>query len=536
MKDSSTYGLAEERIRRQSPILWLAVPGALGMACAGTLGGAGNFALPFLVAATLSAAFCINAMLFDRMRAAKAAFVVFAFCAGAFRYVSCAPENPYPDWNAREAPLGLRIERADTNAKGACYGFARVEEAPRYFEKAVGMRLWFYVKDSPDISRGDRVDGVFVIRKVGSGEGFDAYLNSQKVHFTLSAQKAGSVRKGGFPYSLYNAARAYMRERLSEFPDPALAQSQGAKAYRAMILGDKAELGAGAKKSFADTGTMHIFAISGLHVGLVAAAVYGLLNLFRLPRKIQPLLCLPVLFLYVNACGARPSAMRAFAMIALIWIASSLLRKPKPLAGLGAAFCLSLALRPTDLFDAGFALSYSVVAAILLYAVPLYGAIKAKMDGSAGPGLEPPGFFRKIADGAAAAFAISFAALCMSAPLSSAYFGYVAPLSLPFSIVYVAAAGAVLSLGLAAMALPFAVAEHTNRAAAFITSLMLDGAAAGSESGLVIGVKIPGAAAFLIESALLCVLLIGYRIPGAWKWAAFPALSAAGILFASIAG
>lgn len=528
------------RTRRQAPLLRLAVPMALGFAAARVMPDPGQARGFAAVAAITCAAAVANLAACSRPRAAMLAFYAFAFFGAAAYFLYGARQNPYPDWCARECGLTLAVERCDINAKGAAYGVAKVISAPGYFSKMRGGNVWYYAKDGREVSRRGEITGNFIVRPLDKAEGggFDEYLENCGIFFKASARSV-NASQGGFPYSLYAACREYIVKRLSQFPEIMGENSPGARAYRAMILGDKGLLSPEAKAGFAATGTMHIFAVSGLHVGMLAAVLFGVLNALRVPRKIQPAACLPLLFLYVNACGARPSAMRAFIMIAFVWAAWAVARKPKPFAGLVAAFVFTIAVNPSDLFDAGFALSYSVVAALLLYAVEFCDFASCEMEKRRGFDLRRPPLFRRAARRvlryALAGLSIAVAALFASAPLSAHYFGYIAPLSVPYSLPYVAAATAVVAAGAFAMALPHFALVWANWAAARVAELMLAGAEAGAQTGLVIDVRISGGAAFAIECAIVASLLLAPKIPGPWKWAAMPAVSAGGILMAAAA-
>jgi competence protein ComEC len=119
------------------------------------------------------------------------------------------------------------------------------------------------------------------------------------------------------------------------------------------------------------SGTFHIFSISGLHVGVIAGAIYGVFSLLRVPRRPTAVLSLLVLWLYVQITGASAPAERAFLMI-LFFLASRLFRLPgNGLAALVAAALATLLLDPLQLFSAGFQMSYSVVLALVTLGRPL---------------------------------------------------------------------------------------------------------------------------------------------------------------------
>ena len=138
-----------------------------------------------------------------------------------------------------------------------------------------------------------------------------------------------------------------------------------------MLLGEKAVLSTEQQNAFMRSGTFHIFSISGLHVGVIAGALQGLLHLLRLPRRPAVAVTLTVLWLYVQVTGAGAPAVRAFLMIAFL-LASRIFRLPgNALAALAASALVTLLLDPLQLFSTGFQMSYCVVTALIVMGRPL---------------------------------------------------------------------------------------------------------------------------------------------------------------------
>lgn len=136
---------------------------------------------------------------------------------------------------------------------------------------------------------------------------------------------------------------------------------------KAMLLGRRGELGAEHRAMFASAGTIHVFAISGLHVMLVAGVLNMLLRKTGLPSFLQAALAIPLLSAYVMLTGARPSAVRAALMMSL-WLGAGIFgRRPDSLAAWGIAAFAVYAISPTMVFDAGCALSFAVMLGIVLW-------------------------------------------------------------------------------------------------------------------------------------------------------------------------
>lgn len=406
------------------------------------------------------------------------------------------PENPYPDFAPTEADLTARICDVSKGKNGSLYGTAEVVSCGR-FPLLVGLPIWFTVSDGKGgfakplgltASECVRFDGVlsptdgkrYLSRgRINSrSRDFDSYLSGKFVHYKIFAQSCGveKLELAGARFGFYSRLAAYMDASLSALPLGMSADSVAAREYRAMILGDKSLLSRERKEAFARTGVMHVFAISGLHVGFAAAILYFALTVLRVPWRYQAAAGLPILFLYVCACGGRPSAMRAFSMVALVWIASLLGRGAKPIDSLVLAAAVSLALFPRDLGDAGFALSYCIAASIFVYSLPLFAILERRFE----PRVLYGGFMRRtysrLRRGAFGFFVggacISFGCALAAFPLSAHYFGYASLLSALYSPLFVFAAGVAVSLGFAGFFLPAFLAQWLNAAACAVVWAM----------------------------------------------------------------
>jgi competence protein ComEC len=140
---------------------------------------------------------------------------------------------------------------------------------------------------------------------------------------------------------------------------------------QAMALGWKGGLMNDVSEPFIRTGTMHVFAISGLHVALIALALVALLRAFNAPRILCGALMLPLLWFYTAATGWQASAIRATIMATVIGAGWMLERPSNMLNSLAASALLILLLDPQQLFQAGFQLSFIVVLSLGLLTPPI---------------------------------------------------------------------------------------------------------------------------------------------------------------------
>lgn len=132
----------------------------------------------------------------------------------------------------------------------------------------------------------------------------------------------------------------------------------------AMLLGSRTRIDPETRNVFVVSGTIHILAISGLHVGILALFLLGLARVLRLSDRATFVSLVVCLGIYLLIADLRPPMLRAYVLIA-VWSLSRLFRRasvsPNSLA---IAALIILGMNPTDLFDTGAQLSFLAVAAI----------------------------------------------------------------------------------------------------------------------------------------------------------------------------
>ena len=138
---------------------------------------------------------------------------------------------------------------------------------------------------------------------------------------------------------------------------------------KGLCLGFKSALASDQLQVFADTGTLHITAVSGLHVGIVAALIMGLIPAVGNPtiRLMRSILIVALVWLFVAVTGWKTSACRAGTMFTVFQMGWSIRRQVSPVNTLGLVAMLMLGIRPSMLLDVGFQLSFSAVLSIILF-------------------------------------------------------------------------------------------------------------------------------------------------------------------------
>jgi len=133
----------------------------------------------------------------------------------------------------------------------------------------------------------------------------------------------------------------------------------------AFIFGNKELLVPQQLNLFQNTGTMHLFAVSGLHIGIAFFTVLKFLNTFIIRRVFLFPVCLGIILFYVILVAYPISACRAFLMIFVWRLSIFFFRRSNPLSALGWSALILLTVMPDQLFSIGFQLSFTVVLSIL---------------------------------------------------------------------------------------------------------------------------------------------------------------------------
>lgn len=369
------------RQRLYAPILWALWPFVAGLYLARTHAVA--VSLGMLLVELALVAGCVG---FSRLQAYKGISrhltkltVAYSFLViGLFWWAWRVPSQPewFTDAAPREATLTLRVERVfGAGAYGnRVLGLARVESAPWYLEGLEDSGVYFSLRASDgagDVLVGSRYEAHGVVRPLESGErgSFRHYLTSNG--FTVELVRGRII-------SLLDEPSAFRRFCQTAYARLSNSLNEGSQRFPntagllpAMLLGQKSSINEEQEARLMQTGTMHLFAISGLHIVAVALVLRRIFGWCRIHGSLGIILTLTLVFLYVEITGGAPSSWRAFLMLLLYWLSRLLWRQYGPLAAWSAAAFGVLLWNPLSLWHLGFQLSYLVVAGILLYGLPL---------------------------------------------------------------------------------------------------------------------------------------------------------------------
>ena len=514
-------------LRHRAPLLWLVVPFVAGLAAGEACEGA--VATKSILALALAGALA-SAVVADRSPRGWALLLCGSLgLAGAAAYA--LHRVRLPDWQglpAREAVLSLRIERVfSSNLRNRASGLARVTRAEPHLADLIGQRMYFSVtldRGAAPPLRSTILSTIGVLTLAPASppaNSFDGYLANAGVNFKLTRARIVAVEQ---PASRYHRFCAGMARRFRQILNEGIAarRPELAALLRGMMLGEIRELNEDQRTVFMQSGTMHLFAISGLNIGVIAATMQALLSLTRMPRWARFAIGTVLLWLFVDITGGSPSAVRAFVMAAFLHAAFVLHRPANLLAALLASAALVLACAPLQFFSTSFLMSYSIVAALLVLGLPLADVWQERWR--LWPHLPTITWerWRRVAGWAwqpvPAALAVSVATTLVTVLTGIQFFGLITPGGMLANLILIPAAAGVTVAGFTALLCGLvgltAVAALCNFAAALLLLWI--------ETLIRWSVKLPGAfmpahfAAPWIGPAALAVLLIillhGYAV------------------------
>lgn len=215
----------------------------------------------------------------------------------------------------------------------------------------------------------------------------------------------------------------------------------------ALVLARKEGLDPALRDAFARSGTAHLLAISGFHVGVVAGLLLGVLRALRLDRRRAAVWAAAGVWAYVGAIGFPDAASRAATIVTVVALGRLRARPPAYAGALAAAFLLLILLDPPSLRRPGLQLSFAGAAGL----VGLAGPIRRFLSGGRGTAGWRR-WARRIPAGVTGAVAAGVAATAATLPLVAWHFGRVSAVGVPATltagpIVTLALPGILFSLG-----------------------------------------------------------------------------------------
>ncbi|MEI6972478.1 MAG: ComEC/Rec2 family competence protein [bacterium] len=309
-------------------------------------------------------------------------------------------------------------------------------------------------------------------------DGTDRIVPSRRFHLSADGMRSTRLSAGngnplaGWCYGQRRVVANYLATGIGDFPGHV-------GLLRALILGYRQDLPPDVRDDFAWTGTLHIIAISGSHVVVVAGILIFVLQAFGISRMHWGLFLAPLLAGYTVAIGIPASAARAALMAVIYFSAPLLRRKADVLSSLALAALIILGVAPAQLFDLGFILSFVCVLGLIILC-PLINDPLMKLLEPDPLRLQPEERWitaaRSVGRYCVSLLVLAVAGWLVSTPLSAYYFGRFSIVALPANLIIIPMAFLILVAGCLSIALGpclLLFADIFNHANLALVTLML---------------------------------------------------------------
>jgi competence protein ComEC len=243
-------------------------------------------------------------------------------------------------------------------------------------------------------------------------------------------------------------ARLWVGDRLrATLPEVSAALLEG------LLVGERRRLPPALLADFRRAGVVHVLAISGFNVALVAGATLGALRLCRVPPRLAAALALAGLPAFAAVVGGQPSVLRATVMGGLVLAAPLLAREGRAWNGLAAAWLALVGLEPASLGSPGLQLSFAATAGLLHVAPAMARRLAPGPSPAAAGGSVRSARPGRLRRGLAQALAASLGAQVAVTPLLALHWNQVPLVGPAANLLVVPLAAVLTTLGLLALGL-----------------------------------------------------------------------------------
>ena len=209
---------------------------------------------------------------------------------------------------------------------------------------------------------------------------YSKYLELKQVYHQLYLNSANILQLSGSKSTIYGYAdelRQTINTKLIEagFKDEVLS------IMNALLLGQRQTIDKTIYNNYVNSGTIHILAVSGLHVGIllwILNFIFSPLLHLKYGHYIRPFILVSILWSFAVVAGLSPSVTRAVTMFSIISIAMHLKRPTNIYNTLVISAFVILLFKPTFLFSVGFQMSYLAVLGIVSVQPMIYKLWKTK--------------------------------------------------------------------------------------------------------------------------------------------------------------
>ena len=265
-------------------------------------------------------------------------------------------------------------EFANTDPSTAFYLKARQIETPTGWHEIAGTVRVRVDEPAPNLRIGDDIQAYCWLRRfegpTNPGQ-FDlpTYLERMNVYVGASVPSREAIEIQG---RAGVGGMATLRRRLTEAAAQGLtehtpADTQEEAMLAALLLGERRDIDADTYEAFRKTGLAHIISLSGMNLAILVTVIWWFCKLAGLPKRVRAVICMIATTAFLLAVPPMAPIFRATVMVWAYCLAVLFGRRANTLNSLSLAAIVLLLMRPTQLFEPGWQLSFSAVAGILAF-------------------------------------------------------------------------------------------------------------------------------------------------------------------------
>lgn len=239
-----------------------------------------------------------------------------------------------------------------------------------------------------DLQPGDNIQTYCWLDRLGSPTNpgqfdFAAYLARRNIFVGVYIESRGGIE---LLRSATTGAFARFRTQIREAATSALVGDlpQGEtnrELLQALLLGYRRDIDSDTYRAFRRTGLLHFISLSGMHLGILFGIIWWLCKTAGFLKPARALICAVAVAVFLLIVPPRAPTVRA-AIICWVFCASVIFRRyPNPVNTLSIAAIILLLIRPTQLFEAGWQLSFASVLGLLLFTERLHFFLYEKITG-----------------------------------------------------------------------------------------------------------------------------------------------------------
>ncbi len=203
-------------------------------------------------------------------------------------------------------------------------------------------------------------------------DGYSAALYCDGIYYNL--RETGEIHVDVGETTVFEKAKKKMTDAIKAYMG-----EENAGIMKSLLFGDKSDLSEETGEAINGIGMAHIFAVSGLHIGFLAALLMKILRKLRVRRDVSLAVVFCALLFYGAVTGFPAGVKRATIMTVVSGIAKLTARKNDSLTTLSLSAAIITVTNPRELFDLGFIMSFAAVLGIICFYKPIYRAMTRRV-------------------------------------------------------------------------------------------------------------------------------------------------------------